>query len=313
MSTSPFSTKRPSRRQRREAAERARARREALEAAALANAATDSVPGAWGGPGAPLRRSTGRDDDYVVSDWAPVEPRWLPRFAGVVGCALVALFLAVFEGAPVYSGRWHLLWFVPALVAAGASGYFAAVYAHRCTRRRGVRIVSAIAVVLVLFSFVGLFTTTSINGRAYFNFSTTARVYHLALKMRSDLYTLASYDSLLKDNQAEARAAYNQYGPAATKLEQISTYYANLAQHPKSLPSPQFAQIAQEISDAGYWGSKALSAKANDIVQPDAANEANIKSWAQTYSADVLTAGPQLVQLAALYQIPLAGAGGPHE
>lgn len=294
------------------AAERARARREALEAAALADAAgvNDPVPGDWGGQRqAPLRPGPTRTYD---GDWPPVEPRWLARYAAALFGAILIAFLAIFEGYPVYGKPWNLLWAFGGSIAALATAYYTLVYARRVGRRRHLVLVGGVGLLVVVCLAVGMFHTTEINGRAYLNSSPTARAYHLSLQMRSDLYAMAGYDVLLTDNVAAARAAYSQYAPAAARMDQLSAYYANLASRASGLPSPQFQQIAQNIADAAYWGAKALTAKANDIVQPDAANEANIASWRQTYVSDVLAAGPALGHLASLYGINIT-SGGPTE
>lgn len=308
--SAPFAAKKPSRRQRKVAAERARARREALEAAALADmtglGGRRSLTGA--DPNRPLS-----DEDYIDADWEPVEPRWLVRFTAAVVATVLVGFLAFFEGFPVYGRSWHVPWAAGAGLGAVTLGCFAASYARRCARRRGVTIVSAVAGLVVVCLFVGMFTTTEIAGHAYLNWSTTARADNLALHIRSDLYMMAGYDALLTDDQATARAHYSSYAPAAAKMSAISSYYSNLAQNPSALPSPQFLTIIQQVSDAGYWGAKALTAKANDIIEPDATNEANISSWRQTFVGDVLAAGPELGHLASLYGINLTGSGGPTE
>jgi len=175
-----------------------------------------------------------------------------------------------------------------------------------------VTVVSAMAALVVVCLVVGMFSTTEIDGRAYLNSSPTAKAYHLSIRMRADLFTMAGYDVLLTDNEAAARAAYSQYAPAASRMNQLSASYSSLAGDVSALPSPQFQEVAQNIANAAYWGAKALVAKANDIIQPDAANEANIASWRQTYVADVLAAGPELGHLASLYGINLT-SGGPEE
>lgn len=304
----PFRTAKSSRRQRRAAAQRSEARRRALEAAAIADIGTSQGP-----PGRKslLQAAAVAMAQPAVTDRVQPGPRWLARFSAMALGALVTLFVTLFEGLPIDGRSLDWPWAVGGIVATLATLFYAARYAVAAKSRRGVGVVAGAWVVVVIMLFVGLGSTTVVNGSAYLNSSPTATVYRFSSRAGRDLATMSSFAQLVTDGTALARADYSAYTPAVSSLDAMSSYYAGLARRQGPAPLSQIASVAQVLSDASYWESKALAAKANDIVQPDTKNEANIASWEQAAAGYISTAQSDLSTLSAAYNISTTSPGAP--
>lgn len=210
----------------------------------------------------------------------------------------ISIILGIAGGTPWIISHWDYTVIAIAAVVAIAA-YVLAIKQHNFISKKLFMITSSIELLLVILTIVGVTNSVVIQGKVYPATSATAKAYRLSVSLRNDIFTLAGYDSLLKASPSKARAQYNLYGIDASNAQAISAKWA--AVPVSSLPSPAFAPVIQEVSNAGYWQAKALHAEANYIIQPDSTLANSIASYRATYISDLLTAGPDLGRIAKLY------------
>jgi hypothetical protein len=254
------------------------------------------------------------DTDDLVATSRPARPpaRPLPRLMVALLLVVVGFVVAYGSGAPVLGHSWDWRY----LTGGGAAVLLGGVLVRRSSHRVGLRSrLAAFAVTgLLITAFVtGSATSVVIDGKPYLATSPTARAYVLSHDLMTDLDYIAAVDPLLNAEQADARSRFDQYKPAATKLADISTHWARVAATPEKLPSPAFAEVAGKTANAAHWASESMVKKYQLITEPDAAGEATLRSWRNTYTQDVLAAGPLLRDAARLYGIDLVEGAGPHE
>lgn len=236
----------------------------------------------------------------AVRDATPARPSGWPVHALLVVAALVVMAGVYLYGpwARVGGVQWPGL--LGAVVLSGAAGWQAWRWRARAGRWRW----SAIgAVALVVVFVVGSSSSVTIDGRVQFAGGDTAEAVALIRTVQDDLSEIASYDELLRHDTAVARVEIDRYRPAAQRLAELAGHYASM--RVEELPSDQFVPVLRQVAAAADFGSRALEGKRDLTLQYDARLEANVISWHETYTQAVLTAGPQLSELARLHGFDL--------
>lgn len=238
----------------------------------------------------------------AVSAAAPRRvPSW-PAPAATVASAVVFLvgWYAYGPTARVGGARW-----LPLVAALTVAAAFAATAVKRWPDARSVprRVCATVSVALCALFVVGSTTSVVVDGKVHLAGSDTAQAVAMIRQVQDDLVEIASYDRLLRLDTPVARVEIDSYAPAATRLAEIAGHYAGL--RVEDLPSAQFIPVLRQVATAADFGARALDGKRDLTLQHDARLEANVTSWRETYTEAVLSAGPQLADLARVYGFAL--------
>lgn len=329
----PFGpTRRPSRAERRAAAERS-ARRKAARAGAVpvlaagpSPSASDPAPTPGPSP-APARRSlrtaagasetsaptpghsdttattvreAAPDGQYALVDAVPARPSL--RFFVAVALASLAAVSTVHLAGPVVEPGWDM---TALSIGTGATMGLAwlAWWASAWVPRRTMIAGFVLAAVLVGSYAVGMRTQVIIDGRPYLSTSSEARSYRMAIQMRDDLYAMVEHDRLLEFDSPEAKANFDRYAPATEELLDLNRRYTSLTD--SELPGPEFVAVRDHLKSAAFFGSQAMEAKGALTIQNDAALAAQVDANRATFAQEILTAGSVLREAAGIHDIEL--------
>lgn len=234
------------------------------------------------------------------------------RWRGVVFVATVAVSVAVaLSGAAAFLGLFGGD-FDPvgaaAVLLVVASG---AAVGYKLSASVSVRVLrgALVGVAMVgVFFFWGYSSQVVVDGRPQLEVSETARAYRLTEELLSDIFLMGSFDELLSYDDATARANLREYDPAADRLEAIAARWATT--EIASLPDGRFGPILRHVYTSADFGAQALRAKRTLSLQFDPRTAGDVDSFRATYIAELLSAGPLLLELAREYNFDLVPQEG---
>jgi hypothetical protein len=234
----------------------------------------------------------------------PAKP--LPRLIAALTVTVLGFAFAYGSGAPVQGHTWNWIYLGAGAAVTLIFGYLAYRASRTVTFRT--KVISYAVAVLFTAAFVtGAHTSVVVGDKTYLATSATARAYVLSNELYADLKYIADADPMLAAEQADARARFAEYKPAAEKLAEMSKKWAKVASEPENLPSPAFAEVAAKTANAAHWQSESMALKATLIVEADARGEQQLASYRATYYEQVLLSWELLQPAAKLYGIELAG------
>lgn len=229
---------------------------------------------------------------------APKGPSAAPMVAAVA-VAVLAFIGGTYRFGPLLDGRWDVTGMAATAAVTAGAGWSAWHRRRDAGPRLRVGVAAAAGATCLLFV-IGASNSVVIGGQVHLRGSETDRAYRMVQTMRSDLEALATVDALLVANQGAARSRLGEYEPARVAVLEIGAAYQQREQAGE-FPSDQFAPAARRIQVAAEFAGRALEGKYNLTLQPDDRLAANVASWRQTYVEAVLTAGPELANVARLY------------
>ena len=148
----------------------------------------------------------------------------------------------------------------------------------------------------------------SIDGEPVLAVSDTARANQLVSDLLGDLESMGKYDELLAASDADARARYNDYEPAAKALLRIANKWSRTDLG--GLPDPDLIEVVQHIKTGATFGAKAIELKQQIITEPDSRAEASMRENRDVFVGEALNAGAKLRPLAEKYQVQVYDIGG---
>jgi len=161
---------------------------------------------------------------------------------------------------------------------------------------------------VVVFVGIGVSSQLLIEGEPVLSISDAAQANRVVSDLLADLEAMGKYDELLAASDADARARYNDYEPAAKALLRIANTWSRVDLG--ELPDPDLIDVVQHVKTGATFGAKAIELKQQTITEPDARAEAAMRENRDVFIGEALNAGAKLRPLAEKYQVQVYDVGG---
>lgn len=231
----------------------------------------------------------------------------LVRYAAGIVATVIGAGYVIVSGMPMLAGQWDVGVLLIGFTIS-VSGLWVVGGAWRSVPRRWRQIGIGSAVGVVLLLTIGSTSQLVIDGAPILSTSETAQAHQLVDQLYRDILVLGQLDVLLAADQADARARYNDYEPAAVQLRKIAGRWSRVDLG--DLPDPDIIEVVQHVKTGATFGAQALDLRYVLITEPDSRTETSMRENRGAFMSETLAAGAKLKPLAEKYQVDTAPAGG---